>query len=87
MGSLVVVGVLPFLEFFIKQLCIVYNDPLEHPIKLFLVAPVAPFYLPVKPGPSRLYIYVINPLVQHMPVELPLKLGTIIGLDHLRPKR
>jgi len=48
MGSLlVVVEVLPFLEFFIKQLCIVYNDPLEYPIKLFLVAPMAPFYLPV----------------------------------------
>jgi len=78
MRSLVVVEVLPFLEFFIKQLCIIYNDPLEHPIKLFLVAPVAPFYLSIKPRPSRLYIYMINPLVQHMPMELPLKFSTIV---------
>jgi len=87
MGSLVVVEVLPFLDFFIKQLRIVYNNPLEHPIKLFLVASVAPFHLPVKLRSSGFYIYVIDPLVQHMPVELSLEFGAIIGLNQLRPKR
>ncbi len=34
MWSLEVVEVPPFLEFFIKQLCVIYNDPLEHSTKL-----------------------------------------------------
>jgi len=45
------------------------------------------FDLPIKPWPSRFYIYVINSLVQHMPMELTLKLRAVVGLDSFRPKR
>jgi|GEM_PF-3215780 len=71
---MVVIEVLPLPEFLIKELGIVYDNPLEHPIKLFLVDPVASFDLPVQSWPSWLYIYMTYALVQHMPVELALKL-------------
>jgi hypothetical protein len=35
---------------------------------------MVPFDLTVKPWSSRFYIYMTNSFVQHMPMELPLKL-------------
>jgi hypothetical protein len=84
MGTMIIVKVLPFSQLLIEKLRVVYNYALEHLIELFFVDSVASLYFPIQPGPSRLDIYMINALVQHMPVELSLKLRAIVRWEGMK---
>jgi hypothetical protein len=79
MGPLVIVKVLPLLELLIKELCVVNDNPFEHPIELFLVDPMAPFDLSIKPRSPGFDINMVDAFIQHMPVELALKLRAVIA--------
>jgi len=63
MRPVIIIKILPLLQFFIEKPCIINHYAFEHTIKLFFINPVAPFDLSIKSRSSRLYIYVVNPLV------------------------
>jgi len=84
---MIVIKVLPLPQFFIEKLGIINYYSIEHTVKLFFVGPMASFDLAIKSRSARFYIYVIYPLVQDMPMELSLKLRSVICLDHLGPER
>ena len=46
-GTLVIIKVLPFSKLLIEELRAVYDDPLEHLIKLFLIDSTAALYFPI----------------------------------------
>ena len=87
MWSIIVVKVFPFFQFLIKKLGIVNHYSFQHPIKLLLIDPMTAFYLPVQSRSSWLNIHMIYPLVQNMPMELPLEFSAVIRLYHLSSKR
>jgi hypothetical protein len=71
---IVVVEVLPFLEFVVEQLGVVDEDAFELTVELLGVDPVAALDLAVEPGGGGLDVDVPDPAVGQVPVESRLEL-------------
>ena len=83
MGPVVVVVVLPFLEFLVEQAGVVLNDAVEQAVELFGVDAVRTLHFSVESGGGRPDVDMADALVKHMPVEAGLELGAVVGLDLL----
>jgi len=78
MRSIIVIEVFPFLQFLIKQLSIVNDYSIQHPIKLLLIDPMTAFHFPIESWAPGLNIHMIYPFVQNMPMELSLEFSAIV---------
>jgi hypothetical protein len=76
---MVVVKVLPFLEFVVEQLGVVDNDALELAVELFAVDAVGAFDLAVQPRDGGLDVDVPDAAVGQVPVERGLESGPVVG--------
>jgi len=84
----VIVVVLPFLQFLVEQVDVVRDAVLvQELVELLGVDPVRPLDLPVQMRRAGSDVDVANIQALQMPVELRLKLGAIIRLHHLDAKR
>ena len=86
MGPVVVVVVLPLLEFLVEQAGVVLDDAVEQSVELFGVDAVRTFHFSVEPGGGRPDVDVADALVKHMPMEAGLELRAVVGLDLLEVK-
>ena len=87
MGPVVVVVVLPFLEFLVEQAGVVLDDTVEQPVELFGVDAMRALHFSVESGGGRPDVDVADALIKHVPVEAGLELRTVVGLDLLDLKR
>ena len=84
MGAMVVVEVLPFLEFVVEQLGVVDEDALELAVELFAVDAVGALDLAVQPRGGGLDVDVPDAAVGQVPVERRLELGSVEFLSGVK---
>ncbi len=87
MGPVEVVEVLPLLQLVVEQFGVVDDDAVEHPVELFFVDPVRSLHLAVESGGRRPDVDVADAPVEDVVVELGSELASVVGLDHVDPKR
>lgn len=81
---MIVVVVLPLLEFVGKQAGVVDDLAFQEPVELLSVDAVAALHLPVQPRGAGADVDVVDALVQQMPVEGGAELVAAVGLDARR---
>jgi len=59
----VIIEVLPFLELFIKYICVIDDHAFEHSIKLIVIDPMTSFDFTIEPRPTRFNIDMLDSLV------------------------
>ena|SRR5919106_2225088 len=84
--AVVVVEVLPLPELLVEQGRVIDDHPVQHPVEFFLVDPVGPLQLAVRPRGAGLDVDVLDPPVQDVLVESRLELRPVVGLDGLHPE-
>jgi hypothetical protein len=86
-GPVVVVAVLPFLEFLVEQARVVLDDTVDESVELFGVDAVRALHFSVEPGGGRPDIDVADALVKDVPMEAGLEFRSVVGLDLLDLER
>jgi len=77
----VVVVVLPFLEFQVQRAGIVFDDAVEQPIEPLGVDAVGPLHFSVEPRCGRPDVDVADALVKNVPVKTGREFRPVIGLN------
>ena len=86
-GSIVVVGVLPFLQFVVEQVDVVDDLAFEESVELFGVDLVGAFDFAVESRCGRFDLDVTDALIEQMPVEDLYEFLAVVGLDLLDLER
>lgn len=85
-GTVIVVVVLPLLQFVVEQPGVVDDDAVEEAVELLDVDAVGALDLAVEPGRGRFDVGVADALVDHVPVERRLEFGPVTHcLDSAEP--
>jgi hypothetical protein len=71
------------LQLVVEEACVVGQATVQKAVELFSVDSVASLHFPVQSRGRRLDVDVANASIEYMPVELALKLGSVIRLDDL----
>jgi hypothetical protein len=82
-GPVVVVVVLPLLEFVVEDLGVVDDHTVKEAVELFGVDAMGTFHFAVESGRLGFDVDVIDPFIEHMPMESSLKLSTVVRLDNI----
>jgi len=77
MRSTKVVKIFPLYQLLIKQVCIINHNTIQHSVKFFFIYSIASFNFSIQPWLPWLYIYMIHPFIQNMPMELSLEFRSV----------
>ncbi len=82
---MIVVVVLPFLEFLVERTDVAEDDTVEQAVELFGVDAVGAFDLAVEPRGGGTDVDMTDALVEQVPVKRRLELGSVAFLTDVKP--